>query len=101
MHSGAPSLAGQKLSSGDIRNLFPGRFQAVVSGIMRFKITAGGDGSLSAISPRGKKDEGRWSIRSGKLCIEFEQWLGGSKRCTAVVQEAGWYKGSMVKFKPI
>jgi hypothetical protein len=56
---------------------------------------------LSAISPRGKKDEGRWSIRSGKLCIEFEQWLGGSKRCTAVVQEAGWYKGSMVKFKPI
>jgi hypothetical protein len=96
-----PSLAADKLSGGELRSLFPGRFQAVVSGFMNFRIVAKGDGSLSAVSPRGKKDRGRWSVRSGKLCIEFNKWLGGRTSCTPVVQEAGWYKGSMVKFKRI
>ena len=101
MLSSLPSAGGDKLSGGDIRNLFPGRFQAVVTGLMNFKITAQGDGSLSAVSARGKKDQGRWTVLSGKLCIEFERWLGGTKRCTGLVQEAEWYKGSMVKFKRI
>jgi hypothetical protein len=101
MLSAMPALAGEKLSTGDLRNLFPGRFQAVVSGFINFRITAKGDGSLSAVSQRGKKDRGRWSVRSGKLCIEFDKWLGGRTSCTPVVQEAGWYKGSMVKFKRI
>lgn len=101
MLAAMPALAGENLSTGDLRNLFPGRFQAVVSGFINFRITAKGDGSLSAISPRGKKDQGRWSVRAGKLCIEFEKWLGGRTSCTPVVQEAGWYKGSMVKFKRI
>jgi hypothetical protein len=96
-----PSLAGDRLSGGELKSLFPGSFQAVVSGIMKFKITAKGDGSLSAVSPKGKIDRGRWSVQSGKLCIEFEKWLGGQTRCTPVVQEAGWYKGSLVKFKRI
>jgi hypothetical protein len=99
--SALPVPAGEKLSTGDLRNLFPGRFQAVVSGFINFRITAKGDGSLSAISPRGKRDHGRWSVRAGNLCIEFENWLGGRTSCMPVVQEAGWYKGSMVKFKPI
>ena len=96
-----PSAAGEKLSGGELRSLFPGRFHAVVSGVMRFMITAKGDGSLSATSPKGKTDQGRWSVRSGKLCIEFKNWLGGRVSCTPVVQEAGWYKGSLVKFKRI
>ena len=96
-----PSVAGEKLSGGELKSLFPGRFQAVVSGIMKFKITAKGDGSLSATSTKGKTDQGRWSVRSGKLCIEFKNWLGGRVSCTPVVQEAGWYKGSLVKFKRI
>jgi hypothetical protein len=62
------SLAGDKLSGDELRDLFPGRFRAVVSGLVSFQITARGDGSLSAISPRGKKDRGRWSVRAGKLC---------------------------------
>lgn len=96
-----PASAGETLSGGELRNLFPGRFQAVVSGFIHLKITAGGNGSLSAISARGKTDHGRWSIRAGTLCIEFERWLSGRRSCTPVVQEAGWYRGSMVKFKPI
>jgi hypothetical protein len=96
-----PSVAGEKLSGGELKSLFPGRFHAVVSGIMKFKITAKGDGSLSAISPKGKTDQGRWSVKSGKLCIEFKKWLGGRVSCTPVVQEAGWYKGSLVKFRRI
>ena len=96
-----PASAGEMLSGGELRSLFPGRFQAVVSGFIHLKITAGGNGSLSAISTRGKTDRGRWSIRAGKLCIEFDRWLSGRRSCTPVVQEAGWYRGSMVKFKRI
>ena len=101
MMTALPPAAGEKLSGGELKSLFPGRFHAVVSGVMKFSITAKGDGSLSAVSPRGKTDQGRWSVRSGKLCIAFEKWLGGRMSCTPVVQEAGWYKGSLVKFKRI
>jgi hypothetical protein len=96
-----PALSGERLSGGELKSLFPGRFHAIVSGFMDFRIVARTDGSLSAISTQGKKDQGRWSVRSGKLCIEFNKWLGGRVSCTPVIQEAGWYKGSLVKFKRI
>jgi hypothetical protein len=99
--SAVPSPAGEQLSSRALTNLFPGRFHVVVTGLINFKITARGDGSLSAVSPRGKKDNGRWSIRAGELCIKFNKWLGGRTRCTAIVQEAGWYIGPKVKFKRV
>ena len=95
------SLAGEKLSGDELRDLFPGRFQAVVNGLVSFQITARGDGSLSAISPRGKKDQGHWSVRAGKLCIEFDNWLGARARCTAIMQDADWYIGSAVKFRRV
>jgi hypothetical protein len=93
------SLAGDKLTGNELRNLFPGHFRAVVSGLITFRITIRRDGSLSAISPRGKKDQGRWSVNAGKLCIKFDNWLGARVRCTAIAQDAGWYIGSGVKFK--
>ena len=96
-----PTEAGERLSGAELRSLFPGSFQAVVSGAINFRITARGDGSLSAISPRGRTDTGRWSVRSGKLCIEFNNWLAGRTRCTSVIHDAGWYVGSAVKFKRV
>jgi hypothetical protein len=99
--SAIPALAGDTLSGNELRNLFPGRFQAVVSGLIRFHVTTRGDGSLSATSPRGKKDYGRWSVRAGKLCIKFDNWLGGRPRCTEIVEDAGWYVGAAVRFKRV
>ena len=57
-------------------------------------LRARGDGSFLAVSPRGKRDYGRWSVRAGELCIKFDKGLGGRTRCNAIVQEAGWYVGS-------
>ncbi len=96
-----PSLAGKTLSNGALTGLFPGRFHVVVVGFINIKVTARGDGSLSAVSARGKKDSGRWSVRAGVLCIKFDKWLGGRTRCTAIVQEAGWYTGSKLKFRRV
>jgi hypothetical protein len=96
-----PSQAGEKLSNGALASLFPGHFHVVVTGLINFKIAARGDGSLLAVSPRGKKDHGRWSVSAGQLCIQFNKWLGGRMRCTAIVQEAGWYVGPQVKFKRV
>ena len=94
-------LAGETLSSGALSSLFPGRFHVVVIGFINIIVTARGDGSLSAVSARGKKESGRWSVRAGVLCIKFDKWLGGRTRCTAIVQEAGWYMGSQLKFRRV
>ncbi len=97
-----PAVAGEALSGGELRSLFPGRFQAVVSGFIHLKITARGNGSLSAISARGKDRPGALE-RSGRANYASSSTDGSSGRrsCTPVVQEAGWYSGSMVKFKRI
>ena len=99
--SAMPSPAGATLSNGALASLFPGRFHVVVIGFINIKVTARGDGSLSAVSARGKKDSGRWNVRAGVLCIKFDKWLGGRTRCTAIVREAGWYVGSKLKFKRV
>ena len=99
--SSVASQAGDALSGDELRNLFPGRFHAVVSGLVKFQVITSSNGSLSAISPRGKKDNGRWSVSAGKLCIKFDNWLGGRARCTTIVEDAGWYVGSAVKFKRV
>jgi hypothetical protein len=96
-----PSAAGERLTAHELANLFPGRFQAVVTGLISFRIIAAGNGSLSAVSPRGKKDQGRWSVRANQLCIRFENWLGGRMSCTSIVRDADWYVGSKVKFKRV
>jgi hypothetical protein len=46
-----------------------------------------------------KSDTGQWSVRSGQLCIRFSKWLNGRTSCAAVVEQAGWYQTSDVKFR--
>jgi hypothetical protein len=87
-----------KLSAGELRQLFPGRFHAIAHGFLKIKITARADGSLLA-QQIGKSDTGVWKIRSGQLCIKFTKWLKGRTRCSEVTEKAGWYRTDAVAFK--
>jgi hypothetical protein len=94
----AAAQAGEQLSGRDLQQLFPGRFQAMVPGGFIVSITARRDGSLLA-EFLSKADTGRWSIKSGKLCIKFSKWLDGRTSCSIVVEEAGWYRSDDVMFR--
>ena len=88
------------LSQAELGNLFPGSFQAVVSGAVVVKITARGNGILIG-EMTGQEDRGRWSVKSGKLCIVWSTWLNGKASCSRVIADDGWYRGSGVKFRKI
>ena|SRR5688572_5391999 len=89
-----------KVSEGELRQLFPGRFSAIAHGFLKVKITALADGSLFA-QQIGKSDTGIWKIHSGQLCIKFSKWLKGRTRCSAVTEQAGWYRTNAVAFRKI
>ena len=95
-----PAYAGDRLTSSDLKQLFPGDFQAVVKDAFTLRIVARSDGSLVG-KFLGASDTGRWSIKSGKLCIMLDRWLKGRTNCSPVVEEAGWYRGMDVRFRPI
>ncbi len=88
------------LSQDELGKLFPGSFQAVVSGAVIVKITARGNGTLIG-EMTGQEDRGRWSVKSGKLCIVWSTWLNGKASCSRVIADDGWYRGSGVKFRKI
>ncbi|MEP7173911.1 MAG: hypothetical protein ABI705_10530 [Aestuariivirga sp.] len=88
------------LSQAELGKLFPGSFQAVVSGAVIVKITARGNGTLIG-EMTGQEDRGRWSVKSGKLCIVWSNWLNGKASCSRVSANDGWYRGNGVKFRKI
>lgn len=92
--------SGERLTTTDLRQLFPGHFEAVVKNSIIVSIEAMADGSLTG-SFLGASDTGRWSIRSGRLCIMLNTWFKGHTNCTLIVEDAGWYLGTDVKFRPI
>ena len=90
--------ASDKLSASELRELFPGKFQAVVSGVVTVNLTAAGDGSLVGRMARDS-DSGRWFVRNGKLCIVLDKWMNGKPKCSAVTAEEGWFRAADVRFR--
>jgi hypothetical protein len=99
---GPSAVAGEAvtLSQAELGKLFPGNFQAVVSGAVVVKITARGNGTLIG-QTTGQEDRGRWSVQSGKLCIVWSTWMNGKASCSRVIADDGWYRGNGVKFRKI
>ena len=80
-----------------LKALFPGAFQAVVSG-RAVSFVARRDGLLVGRS-QSRTDSGRWSIRQGQLCIMLTSWLSGRTVCAQVVQQGDWYRADTVLFR--
>lgn len=94
-----PAVAGEKLSTAELRQLFPGTFTAVVKGYT-VKIAARAGGTLTGHA-MGLTDTGHWSVQGGKLCISMQTWTEGKANCSPVVAEQGWYRGRGVRFQKL
>ena len=73
-----------RVSEGELRQLFPGQFNAIAHGFLKVRITALADGSLFA-QQIGKSDTGVWKIRSGQLCITFSKWAYEALSCSWII----------------
>ena len=93
----APATAAEKVSSRALKNLFPGQFQAIIKGY-KVKFRAMGNGRLYG-KYKNYKDQGRWSVRSGRLCIMLKEWMNGKTKCSAVTKRNGWYQSAQVQFR--
>jgi hypothetical protein len=94
------ALAGDALTHSQLGRLFPGSFYAVVNGSLGINITARSNGTLLG-KVAGHEDRGRWSVKSGRLCIAWDNWMNGRMSCSTVVDTGAWYQGSGVKFKKL
>lgn len=92
-----PLQASSSVNRQALETIFPGTFEAVVDGYT-VSFTAHSDGSLVGWYATAT-DSGRWSIRSGKLCIMLASWLDGRTECARVVQHDGWYRADNVLFR--
>mgnify|MGYP001614600952 CR=1 FL=1 len=97
---GARADDASTLSQAELGKLFPGSFQAVVNGAVTVNITARANGTLVG-QMTGQEDRGWRSVKSGKLCIVWSNWLNGKASCSRVIADDGWYRGNGVKFRKI
>lgn len=96
----SPVQADEKLSSDQLRQLFPGNFQAVVRGIVRLKVAAHGNGRLIG-EMTGRKLNGSWRVAGSKLCIGISADGENRSECSDIVFADGWYVGNGVRFRPL
>lgn len=92
-----PAGAAEKVSSSTLKRLFPGQFQAIIKGY-KVKFSAMGNGRLYG-KYKNYKDQGRWSVRSGRLCIMLKEWMNGETKCSSVTKRNGWYQSAQVQFR--
>jgi hypothetical protein len=82
-----------------LKKLFPGTFAVRMDGVSATFVARSG-GKLTGSSFAGS-DSGRWSVRSGRLCITLNKWFDGSTRCSSVSHDGDWYRANNVRFRKI
>jgi hypothetical protein len=88
----APALAAEKLSAQELKKLAPGRYAVNVMGIVNLTVSMRPNGTLTGVNGKDK-DRGVWSVRGEKLCVAWNDWLGGKQRCAALKGQNGSYSG--------
>ncbi|MCA0432411.1 MAG: hypothetical protein LCH46_04015 [Proteobacteria bacterium] len=87
-----PALAGETLTSKELRGLAPGRYAVSVMGIYEITVSIRRNGTITGIKG-DEKDHGRWSVRGQKLCVAWNNWVGGKQRCASLSGGNGAYSG--------
>ncbi len=95
----APVLAGDVLNPNQLKQLAPGRFLVSVFGTS-MTVTLRSNGSVLGAS-KNDSDSGHWNLNGNRLCIGWNNWLGGKTRCSTLATQAGYYQGSGFTFKRI
>ncbi len=88
--------ANELLDASQIKSFVPGRAKAQISGDT-VTISLSRRGTLSG-KWAGERDHGRWHVSGDRLCIKFDNWLGGATRCSPVARAGNAYRVSGVTF---
>ncbi len=86
------SAMAEPLDQKQVRSLFPGRYVVKVMGTIDLQVHMQSNGTVSGLS-LGQRDQGRWSVESGKLCITWNTWNKGRKDCSTLSREGSKVKG--------
>ena len=94
------AVAGVPLGSAQLKNLAPGRYKVTLMGVSNMTVALSGNGTILGAA-NGAKDKGHWNLNGNQICIGWNNWLGGSTRCSGLMREAGYYQGSGFTITPI
>lgn len=86
------AAAAEQIPGTAIKALFPGTFEGVWKGKHELVIGAKANGKLSGFAD-GKYDEGRWEVDGDRLCVSFEVWTDGDRKCGELYRNGSWYVG--------
>jgi hypothetical protein len=90
--AGADVARASFVSGGELRHLFPGRFEAVWKDKIDLTLTATADGRL--VGGTGfVTASGSWAVRGDVLCISLRRWARA--KCGPVRKVGDWYLGLM------
>lgn len=92
--------AAERLSSTEIRSLFPGSFTGTWQGQHRVTISAAKNGTLAGRAFLGS-DTGVWSVSGQKLCVAFKSWTKNARHCGDVYKQGDVYMGFVENGKPM
>jgi hypothetical protein len=88
----------QPLNQKQVSSLFPGRYVVKVMGAIDLQVHMQSNGTLTGLS-LGQRDQGRWSVESGKLCITWNTWNKGRKDCSTLSRDGAKVKGKGFWFR--
>jgi hypothetical protein len=91
----------ETLSAQDIRKLAPGRYAVSVMGLVNMTVSMRPNGTVAGTTSKGKRDTGSWSIQGQRLCVAWNKWLGGQRRCATLKGANGSYSGGGLSLRRI
>ncbi len=95
-----PAVAGGALSRQDIKNLAPGRYAVNLMGLVSMTVSMRANGVILGES-KGKRDSGVWLVQGQKLCVSWNNWYSGKRRCVKLSGSNGAYQGGGLSMRRI
>lgn len=94
------AIAGDILSSTDLKHMVPGRFQVTLMGTVSMTVTMRPNGTVLG-STNTAHDSGHWNLSGDQLCIAWNNWLGGRARCSGLTAQGSYFQGNGFTFRRI
>jgi hypothetical protein len=91
------SAQDETLSAGELRQLFPGRYDVNIFGRWSVDMRLAPGGVITGKVGRFA-DKGRWSIEGNQLCIAWSSWTSGKKGCSALTRNGRTISGKGFSF---
>ncbi len=94
------AFAGDALNPAELRKLAPGRYAVNVMGLVNMTVSMRPNGVITGRA-KGEQDRGFWTVQGQKLCIAWNKWNNGQRRCATLSGDNGAYQGGGLSIRKI